>query len=670
DLTSQIAWTADGIGFGSGGSASISTLAIGAHTINASVTDSGGQSATDTITVTVRDAAGVEGLDEDFESGAGGWTAEGLWHLVSSSGCSPGFNSPVSAFYYGSDAGCSYDSGAANQGSLVSPRISGIGAASTLSFAYRRQVESFNGDFDRTQVGISIDDGATFTEVFTLNATDPSQNAWISSPFISLTAFAGEAIRVRFLFDTVDATANGFLGWMIDDVLVTADTGSGSPPTVTINSPADGSTFDEGTAVTFAGTATDPEDGDLSAAIQWSVNGGAVATGSTFTSTLPLGANAVSASVTDSTGQAASDAITVNVQPVVAGDCLFDASFAAGADGFNFIDDPQTPAYTDGSLGAGTLEASAGGVDDADITDMIATWQRTCTNDTSRPVTLTVEASLTQSQDYESNELSELRLLVNGSTTVLATLVGDGNGPPEQTTGLQTFTADVNLPAGANTLAVACFNNLKTFNNELTTCSIDRVAVVDAGGPSGGCANGVSLHEARFETGTDGWTTDPAESCATGTFVVGTPDAVSNGGVQTQVGGAATGSGAFFTQPNTGGVGTDDVDAGQCSSLSPVIDTAGFATVEISFNYFHGQRDAGDDALDFFVVELSTDGGTTFQQALVSSVDQTSNAAWTPLSSMLPGGSTIRLRVRAGDGVGETDLVEAGLDDVLVCGLN
>ena len=670
NLTGNIVWTANGTTFGNGGSASTSSLAVGANTIVASVTDSGGRTGSATITVNVRFVPQGDGLSDDFETGGPGWTADGLWHLVSNSNCSPGFNSPVSAFYYGQDDGCTYETFGINAGNLLSPLITGVGSNSTLTFAFRRQVESFNGDFDRTIVEVSSDNGATFTPVLSLNATNASQNAWVQNPPISLAGF-GPTIRVRFRFETVDASTNGFLGWMIDDVVVTADGGGGGddPPSVNISAPANGSTFNEGQTITFSGTASDPEGGDLSGSIVWTSGGTTLGTGATINATLPVGTSTVTARVTDAASQSTTDSITVTVQEVQAGGCLFNAGFGSGTDDFIFVDDAEDPIYADGSAVAGALQMTVGGVDDADITNMQATWQRSCNSNVAQSVRVTVQGSLTQSQDYEAGEVSELRLVINGQATVLASFNGDGNGPPEQTTGLSTFTADVSLPAGTNTVAVACFNNLKTFNNEATSCSVDNVAVA----PQvvvGACTNGVTLYEGRFESGADGWTTDPAQNCTTGTFVTGTPDAASNGGVTTQVAGAATGSGALFTQPNGGGVGTDDVDGGECSSLSPVINTGGFTNIEVSFNFFHGQRDAGDDAGDFFAVELSTDGGSTFTQGLETVLDATSNAAWTASTATIPATAAIRLRVRAADGTADTDLVEAGLDDVLVCGVN
>ena len=64
---------------------------------------------------TINPSGGGGGLNENFETGAVGWTATGLWHLVNNSGCvSPalGYSSPTHAFYYGQDATCDYATGA------------------------------------------------------------------------------------------------------------------------------------------------------------------------------------------------------------------------------------------------------------------------------------------------------------------------------------------------------------------------------------------------------------------------------------------------------------------------------------------------------------------------------------------------------------------------------
>jgi extracellular elastinolytic metalloproteinase len=177
-------------------------------------------STTDSVTVTVENGEG--GLRDTFEAGAVGWTTTGLWHLVNNSTCvTPSSTSGTRAFYYGQDATCNYNTGVANSGTLTSPAISGITSTSTFSFNSNRQVESFGGAFDQTQVDVIRSSGAA-TTVFSLNSSNPSVAGFVPSGLIPLGAFAGDTIRLRFTFNTVDGVSNRFRGWFIDDVTVTA----------------------------------------------------------------------------------------------------------------------------------------------------------------------------------------------------------------------------------------------------------------------------------------------------------------------------------------------------------------------------------------------------------------------------------------------------------------
>ncbi|MEM9487894.1 MAG: hypothetical protein AAGC55_02055, partial [Myxococcota bacterium] len=121
---------------------------------------------------------------------------------------------------------CNYNVGT-NSGSLTSPVVGPLGPASTLSFDYFRQVESYPGSYDRTWVEVSDDGGATWTAVWQRDSSNPSENAWVSSGAISLAQFAGSAVQVRFFFETRDGIANNFTGWMIDNVVI--DTVSSCP---------------------------------------------------------------------------------------------------------------------------------------------------------------------------------------------------------------------------------------------------------------------------------------------------------------------------------------------------------------------------------------------------------------------------------------------------------
>jgi extracellular elastinolytic metalloproteinase len=93
-------------------------------------------------------------------------------------------------------------------------------------------------------------------------------------------------------------------------------------PVVAIDSPADGASFTEGDAITFSGSATDAEDGDLSGSLAWTSSlDGSIGSGASFTtSTLSTGSHTITASVTDSGGANGSDSIGISVQAVGGGE--------------------------------------------------------------------------------------------------------------------------------------------------------------------------------------------------------------------------------------------------------------------------------------------------------------------------------------------------------------
>jgi hypothetical protein len=87
--------------------------------------------------------------------------------------------------------------------------------------------------------------------------------------------------------------------------------------------------------------------------------------------------------------------------------------------------------------------------------------------------------------------------------------------------------------------------------------------------------------------------------------------------------------------------------------------------------YFHGQRDAGDDpGGDFFRIDLSNDGGTTYPVNLVAFGDTTVRAHWRSLEVNLHHAialsDAIRIRIQVSEAAGEGDIVEGGIDDVVI----
>ena len=167
-----------------------------------------------------------------------------------------------------------------------------------------------------------------------------------------------------------------------------------------------------------------------------------------------------------------------------------------------------------------------------------------------------------------------------------------------------------------------------------------------------------------FEADSTGWTSDAASTCTTGAYVRANPTLVTDGGVTTQVGGSHAGVASLFTATNSS-AGVNDVDGGNCILGSPTWGVSAASTLSVW--YFHGQRDTGGDASgDFFRLEYSTNGGSTWT-ALATNGDSTRNAAWTNATAAIPAGANVRLRLQCSDGTATGDLVECGIDDVSIC---
>ena len=88
-----------------------------------------------------------------------------------------------------------------------------------------------------------------------------------------------------------------------------------TPPTVAITAPAQGSIVTQGTVITFTGTASDVENGNLTSALTWtsSLDGSVGSGGSVSTGTLSLGTHTITASVTDGGGAQTSASLQVTV---------------------------------------------------------------------------------------------------------------------------------------------------------------------------------------------------------------------------------------------------------------------------------------------------------------------------------------------------------------------
>lgn len=94
----------------------------------------------------------------------------------------------------------------------------------------------------------------------------------------------------------------------------TAIVAPNTAPSVVITSPANGATFSSTASISFAATATDKEDGDLTSKIQWTDNGAVLGTGGVLTKILSLvGTHTLVAKVTDSKGAQSSSTVSITI---------------------------------------------------------------------------------------------------------------------------------------------------------------------------------------------------------------------------------------------------------------------------------------------------------------------------------------------------------------------
>jgi uncharacterized repeat protein (TIGR01451 family) len=176
----------------------------------------------------------------DFAPGLQGFTldntnSQGLWHLSSGRALDSGHSANTSLYYghnEGPGGGGNYDTGLRNGGAALSPAISlpAAGAPFTLAYNYLMGVE-FATNWDQAWVDISTNNGASFQTVAGKNTpggpTNDTGGLWAST-IVSLPPLAGPTLRLRFRFDTADASANNAEGWYLDDLVVRSGAGGSS----------------------------------------------------------------------------------------------------------------------------------------------------------------------------------------------------------------------------------------------------------------------------------------------------------------------------------------------------------------------------------------------------------------------------------------------------------
>jgi len=175
------------------------------------------------------------------------------------------------------------------------------------------QTATLSSTFSQPASGYEAWDG---TSMATPHVSAVAALLWSANPSAS-----NDDIRNAMTSTAVDLGApgrdNAFGFGLVQAAAALAQLGGGSntPPTVSIDNPSNGSSFSVGTAVTFSGTASDAEDGNLSSSISWSSSlDGSLGSGASLTvSTLSVGTHTITASVTDNGGLTATDSISVTI---------------------------------------------------------------------------------------------------------------------------------------------------------------------------------------------------------------------------------------------------------------------------------------------------------------------------------------------------------------------
>ena len=166
--------------------------------------------------------------------------------------------------------------------------------------------------------------GATFTQgtsiAFSGSATDTqdgnlsSRLSWTSSidGQIGTGSSFSRSLTAGSHVITASVTDNGGLS-ASQKVSITVAS-SNTAPTVSISAPSIGASYPQGASITFSGSASDAQDGNLSSRITWkSSQDGQIGSGSSFSRTLSAGTHVITASATDGTGLSGTAQVTVTV---------------------------------------------------------------------------------------------------------------------------------------------------------------------------------------------------------------------------------------------------------------------------------------------------------------------------------------------------------------------
>ena len=332
----SLVWTSSRDGqIGTGASFSRSNLTLGAHTITLTATDPQGATGTATISITIVTPPNQPPTAAISQPADNSTIVQGSSVSFAGSGTDP-------------------ETGALSGASLVwtSSRDGqiGVGASfstTTLSLGTHTitlKATDAQGAFGSAAITIAVvpppnqapiatitAPGTNTTVVqrttvaFAGNANDPESGALTGAALVWTSSLDGQigtgtsfsTSSLSLGTHTITLTAmdpQGATGTAT--MVITITVPPNQPPTVSITSPAAGSSFVQGTSISFAGNASDPESGALTgAALVWtSSRDGQIGTGTSFsTSALSLGTHTITLTGRDPQGASATTSQTIYV---------------------------------------------------------------------------------------------------------------------------------------------------------------------------------------------------------------------------------------------------------------------------------------------------------------------------------------------------------------------
>ncbi|MCP4980954.1 MAG: PQQ-binding-like beta-propeller repeat protein, partial [Gammaproteobacteria bacterium] len=385
DLTSSLSWSSslDGA-IGTGATFASTTLSVGSHTITATVTDSGGLSPTVVPSITVNvngsvnaaptasiiapvdgsnfvdgDSITFTGTATDAEDGD--LTSSLSWSSSLDGVIGSGASFTVTTLSTGVHTITSTITDSGGLGPVSPPSVSvTVAAANTPPTA--GITSPLNGSSHAAGTSITFSGTAVDTEDGNISAS----LIWSSSIDGVIGSGGGFNAVLSVGAHLITATVTDSSGLSpVTPPSITVTMNANAAPTASITAPANGSSYTEGDSITFSGTASDAEDGDLSASLSWSSSlDGVIGTGASLNlTTLSVGSHTVTATVTDSGGLSPTPvpSITVTVQ----GNAAPTASITAPASGSSYTEgDSITFSGTasdaeDGDLSAGLSWSSS-----------------------------------------------------------------------------------------------------------------------------------------------------------------------------------------------------------------------------------------------------------------------------------------------------------------------